>query len=239
MLTFEDFVIANFFAQFLAACYLICGTIDGEYSTALWVHWWLFYVMVGALNVVGLLFIKDEKEREEDRLMMSDSYILERLKWLKDATKMLYYHPPPVPDARMSQVEKVARRCTAVEDLLRRYCAWEEKNTYKTTIRDLDSKKELMRKIEFCYSLRSALGYRKAALLNAACAASKLPKTADREKATWEVSMEYIWVASSIQNLWDEGWEDFMGLAEYREMNGTIEQEQLYKELQRKYFKCC
>jgi hypothetical protein len=235
MLTFVDFVIANIFTQFLVAWYIVCEIVDDEYPPAVWIPSCIIYVAVGALNASVLLAFWHHKEKEQDRLMRSDSYIPERISWLKDATRMLYHDPPPIPGSRMSHVEKVSRRYAAVEDLLRQYCAWEEKNTREATIRDWNSKREMKRKLEFCNLLRVSLEYRKAALLNAAYATSEVPGAADREKATWELSVEYLLVASSIQNFWDEGWQDFIGYDESRKINGTIEKDKLYRVLRRKY----
>jgi len=237
-LTFENFVIANIFAQFLVACYLICGVVDAEYPASVWVVGWIVYGVVGAINILVLLAIRHAREQDEDRLMRSEVYIPSRLKWLKDSVKKFCYYPPTLPYTRMAEVEKICKRYAAVEDLLRRYDAWEEKITKTEAIRDWDEKREFHRKWEFCWTLRSVLNYRKAALLRAAYAASKIPRSETdlREHVTAALSVEYFWVATSIQNLWDEGWEEFMGTGQIRWADYKTEQAVLYRKLQERYF---
>jgi hypothetical protein len=133
------------------------------------------YVLFGIINFIAIFTIWIQRETYEDILMRSDTYIPSRLQWLKVSIRAFCHYPPTDPHTRAFKVEKICKRYGGVEDLLKRYHAWEEKITRSTAIRDWDEKREFQRKWEFCWRLKYGHHYRKSALLWAAYAASKPP----------------------------------------------------------------
>jgi hypothetical protein len=105
------------------------------------------YALFGIINFIAILTIWIQRETYEDILMRSDTYIPSRLQWLKVSIRAFCHYPPTDPHTRAFKVEKICKRYGVVEDLLKRYHAWEEKITRSTAIRDWDEKREFQREV--------------------------------------------------------------------------------------------